>query len=225
MLEVVEDHLSGEEIAKIAGPSAELAASVRALVEAVVRTEVDPDELTDVRRAVDELTARLRARQLPGTFGTRYGNDGALRNWGNAATGLRNAVAPPLEVAYEQDGLVVGLATLNAAYEGPATFAHGGVGALLLDQVMGEAAHAAGRPGFTANLTLDYRAPTRLGPVRAEAQALPAVAGEEHKTRVVGRLYSLSGGEQTLCIEATGIFILPRAVRAKLQGSTEQEGN
>lgn len=217
MLDVVEDHLSREEIEKIAGPSAELAASVRALVEAVVRTEVGAEELTDVRRAVDDLTARLRARQLPGTFGTRYGNDGALRNWGNAATGLRNAVAPPLDVEYQEDGLVVGLATLNAAYEGPATFAHGGVGALLLDQVMGEAAHAAGRPGFTANLTLDYRAPTRLGPVRAEAQALPTVPGAEHKTQVVGRLYSLSGGEETLSIEATGIFILPRAVRERIE--------
>ena len=217
MLEVVEDHLSREEIEKIAGPSADLAASVRALVEAVVRTEVDAEELADVRRAVDELTARLRARQLPGTFGTRYGNDGALRNWGNAATGLRNAVAPPLNVEYEADGLVVGFATLNAAYEGPATFAHGGVGALLLDQVMGEAAHAAGRPGFTANLTLDYRAPTRLGPVRAEAQALPSVVGEEHKTQVVGRLYSLSGGEETLSIEAAGLFILPRDVRERIE--------
>jgi len=217
MLEVIEDHLSRDEIEKIAGPSAELAASVRELVEAVVRSEVDAEELSDVRRAVDELTARLRVRQLPGTFGTRYGNDGALRNWGNAATGLRNAVAPPLIVEVRDEDLVVGHATLNAAYEGPATFAHGGVGALLLDQVMGEAAHAAGRPGFTANLSLDYRAPTRLGPIRAEAQALPVVPGEEHKTRVVGRLYSLSGGEQTLSIEATGIFILPRAVRERIE--------
>lgn len=217
MLHVVEDHLSREEIEKIAGPSKELAASVRALVEAVVLSEVDADELADVRRAVDELTARLRVRQLPGTFGTRFGNDGALRNWGNAATGLRNAVAPPLDVTHQEDGLVVGLATLGAAYEGPATFAHGGVGALLLDQVMGEAAHAAGRPGMTARLTLNYRAPTRLGPVRAEAQALPAEAGAEHKTHVVGRLYSLSGGEETLSIEADGIFILPRAVRERIE--------
>jgi acyl-coenzyme A thioesterase PaaI-like protein len=217
MLHVVEDHLSREEIEEIAGPSAELAASVRELIEAVVRTEVDVEELTDVRRTVDELTARLRVRQLPGTFGTRFGNDGALRNWGNAATGLRNAVAPPLDVTYRDDGLVVGLTTLNAAYEGPATFAHGGVGALLLDQVMGEAAHAAGRPGMTANLTLTYHAPTRLGPVRAEAEALPVVVGEEHKTQVVGRLYSLSGDEETLSIEATGLFILPRAVRERIE--------
>jgi acyl-coenzyme A thioesterase PaaI-like protein len=217
MLHVVEDHLSREEIEKIAGPSKELAASVRALVEAVVLSEVDADELADVRRAVDDLTTRLRVRQLPGTFGTRFGNDGALRNWGNAATGLRNAVAPPLEVTHQEGGLVVGLATLGAAYEGPATFAHGGVGALLLDQVMGEAAHAAGRPGMTARLTLNYRAPTRLGPVRAEAEALPAEPGAEHKTHVVGRLYSLSGGEETLSIEADGIFILPRAVRERIE--------
>jgi acyl-coenzyme A thioesterase PaaI-like protein len=217
MLHVVEDHLSREEIEKIAGPSKELADSVRQLVEAVVRTEVDAEELTAIRNAVDELTARLRARQLPGTFGTRFGNDGALRNWGNAATGLRNAVAPPLNVEYREDGLVVGLATLNAAYEGPATFAHGGVGALLLDQVMGEAAHAAGRPGMTARLSLNYRAPTRLGPVRAEAQALAPEPGQEHKTLVVGRLYSLSDGEETLSIEADGIFILPRAVRERIE--------
>lgn len=216
MLHLTEDHLSREEIEQIAGPSGDLAASVRELVEAVVRTEVDADELVAVRAAIDELTARLRVKRLPGTFGTRFGNDGALRNWGNAVTGLRNAVAPPLTVEYRDNGLAVGHATLNASYEGPASFAHGGVGALLLDQVMGEAAHLAGRPGMTANLTLNYKAPTRLGPVRVEGQAQPIVPGEEHKTRVVGRLYSLSGGEQTLSIEATGIFILPRAVRERI---------
>ena len=90
-----------------------------------------------------------------------------------------------------EDGTVVGRATLGAAYEGPPGQAHGGVVALLLDQVLGETAHIAGRPGFTAYLTINYRHLTRLGKIRIEAKAEPATPGSEHKTVVRGTLYTV----------------------------------
>ena len=46
---------------------------------------------------------------------------------------------------------------------------HGGVAALILDQVLGEAAGAGGKPGMTGTLTLRYRQGTPLGDLRGEA--------------------------------------------------------
>jgi len=214
MLEPAQEHLSEEELEQLEGPSEALTNSVRDLLDAVIRTEVGLDVLDDVRRQVDEATKSLRAKELPGSFGVRFGSQGRLRAWGNTVVGLRNAAAPPLDVVWRDDGSVVGHATLGAAYEGPAGYVHGGVSALLLDQVCGEAAHASGRPGMTALLTLKYRRPTPLGPVRVEAAAVP---GSGIKTTVRGRLISLADGNEELCVEAEGLFILPRAVRERME--------
>ena len=46
---------------------------------------------------------------------------------------------------------------------------HGGVVALVLDQVLGEAAAAGGSPGMTGTLTLRYEQNTPLGDASAEA--------------------------------------------------------
>lgn len=211
MLNFVREDMTEEEIAALAAPSDALASSVRRLIDAVIRTEVALDVLDEVREQVDAATARLAAEQLPGSFGVRYGNAGQIRAWGNSVVGVRNAIAPPLDVKWGEDGSVVGHATLGAAYEGPAGFVHGGISALLLDQVCGEAAHAAGRPGMTATLNLRYLRPAKLGPVRVEAAAVP---GEGHKTIVRGRFVTLTDGEEA-CVEAEGLFILPRAVREK----------
>jgi hypothetical protein len=40
---------------------------------------------------------------------------------------------------------------------------HGGVSAMILDQMLGEAAGAGGKPGMTGTLTLRYRQATPLG--------------------------------------------------------------
>jgi acyl-coenzyme A thioesterase PaaI-like protein len=227
MLKWIQDDWTDEDRDMIEGPAEALAASVRELIDATVRSEVDADELNAVRDVVDEAVRRLRVKQLPGSFGNRYGMSGALRAWGNAVRGLRNAIAPPLDIVWLGDGTVVGTATLGAAYEGPPTFAHGGVAGLLLDQVMGEAAHAAERPGMTARLTLNYRTPTPLGqPLRVEAKAQPPVPGEEHKTVVLGTLYAIEDdGTARVCVEADGIFILPRQVRERIAHETAQEGS
>jgi uncharacterized protein (TIGR00369 family) len=213
MLNIVSEDMTEEEIAVLAAPSIALTNSVRRLVDAVIRTEVALNVLDEVREQVDAATARLTAQQLPGTFGVRHGNSGQIRAWGNSVVGVRNAIAPPLDVVWQEDGSVVGHATLGAAYEGPAGFVHGGVSALLLDQVCGEAAHAAGRPGMTATLNLRYLRPAKLGPVRVEAAAVP---GEGHKTIVRGRFVTLTDGEE-VCVEAEGLFILPKAVREKAE--------
>jgi acyl-coenzyme A thioesterase PaaI-like protein len=221
----MDDPVTEPELARVAEAAGGLAASVRDLIDAVIRSEVDPDELDTVRGEVDALTKRLRVQQIPGSFGETHGfNSGSIRAWGNAAIGRRNAIAPPIVNEILEDGSVIGRATLGAAYEGPPGQAHGGVVALLLDQVLGETAHIAGRPGFTAYLTINYRHLTRLGKIRIEAKAEPATPGSEHKTIVRGALYTIDdAGSETLCADAEGLFILPAHMRRQLVRPTDQE--
>jgi len=221
----MEEPVTDHELARVAEAAGGLAASVRELIDAVIRSEVEPDELDAVRGEVEALAKRLRVQQIPGSFGEIHGfNSGAIRSWGNAAIGRRNAIAPPIVNEIHEDGTIVGRATLGAAYEGPPGMAHGGVVALLLDQVLGEAAHVAGRPGFTAYLTVTYRHLTRLGKIRAEARAEPAQPGAEHKTLVRGALFTVDAdGVETLCAEAEGLFILPRHLREQGRRFIDQE--
>lgn len=193
--------------------AAQLAWAARELVDAVVRSEVDAAELKAVRTEIDALTDRLRAQQLPGSIGARYGWEAGRRHWGNAVIGLRNPIAPPLEIV-RGEGPVWAEFTLGAAYEGPPTFVHGGVSALILDQMLGEAAAASGRPGMTGTLSIRYRHPTPLGPLRAEAEM---VRVEGVKTYAAGRiLVAQPDGSWRASVEAEGVFIMPRWAREKL---------
>src|SRR5689334_16790894 len=100
------DDLADDEIDRLATVYAPLGASVRGLVDAAIRSEVDESEVRAVTAELDALVARLRVRQSPGPFGIPYGASGRSRPWGNAAIGLRNGIAPPLRVVRGPDGRV-----------------------------------------------------------------------------------------------------------------------
>lgn len=180
--------------------------AVRDLVDATIRTEVDEDTIREVEATIRAATARLRAEQIEGSFGAGYTADGVVMAWGNAAVGVRNPIAPPMVVERDGTGLHWAEVTLGAAYEGPPGRVHGGVTALLLDQILGVAASSAGKPAFTGTLTLRYRKATPLGKVRAEAR-IDRVEGV--KSFVVGSLSTTEG----CTVEASGVFIQPAWVR------------
>lgn len=212
----VAEDLTDDQIARQAAVHGPLAQAVRDLVDATIRTEVDGAEIAAVQTEVAALTDRLRARQIEGSYGVRVGPDGRrTRTWGNAVVGLRNAVAPPLVMAHDPEGRAWSDFTLGAAYEGPPGLVHGGVAAMILDQVLGEAAGAGGRPGMTGTLTVRYRRPTPLGPLRAEAHI---ERHDAHKTFVEGAISDAGG----VTVEAEGLFILPQWARAEL--SRRREG-
>ncbi len=202
------EDLTPEQIAEESALYGPFTDAVRDLVDATVRTLVAPEEVRAARAEIEAITARLRARELPGSFGVRYGDSGRGRAWGNAAVGLRNPVAPPLEVVADPEGggKVSCDFRLGAAYEGPPTLVHGGVIALLLDQMLGEAVGSLGRPGMTGTLTIRYRRPTPLGDLRAEAW-VDRVDGI--KTWAKGHVVGPDG----VTAEAEGVFILPRWAR------------
>ncbi len=202
------DDASTAEVERQAALYRPLAQGVRELVDAVIRTEVDDDEVRAVRAEVEALTERLRKQQADGPYGVRFNDEGRGRAWGNAVVGLRNAVAPPLVIEHEPSGRAWSDFHLGAAYEGPPGLVHGGVSALILDQMLGEAAGAGGKPGMTGTLTLRYRRGTPLGTLRAEAH-IDRVEGI--KTYAVGHIADAEG----VTVEAEGVFILPKWAREK----------
>ena len=188
MSDYVHEDVASEEIERQLALYGPLAQSIRELADASIRTEVDDDEVRAARAEVEAITARLRRRQLPGSYGVRFSSSGASRAWGNAVVGARNPVAPPVDVRTDPAGRAWADFRLGAAYEGPPGLVHGG------------------KPGMTGTLTLRYRRGTPLGDVRAEAH-IDRVEGV--KTFVVGHLADAEG----VTVEAEGVFILPRWAR------------
>lgn len=188
-----------------------LAASVRQLADASLRSTIPLDEIAEIRAAVDVLTERLRREQIEGSFGVSFTPGGTVRGHGNAVVGLRNPIAVPLDIRKDDDGRATAEFTLGALYEGPPGCVHGGVLALLLDQVLGECAAASGSPGMTGTLTLRYVRPTPLGDCSIEAWVDRV---ERVKTFVRGELRNADGDPT---VEVEGIFILPRWARQALE--------
>jgi acyl-coenzyme A thioesterase PaaI-like protein len=184
-----------------------LTQSVRSLIDAVIRTEVDSGRLAAAHAHVAAALEILGEQLMAGAFGVRVGSDGRSAPGGNVLIGQRNAIAPPLTVDRDDAGLVSTEVTLGAAYEGPVGHVHGGVCSLILDHVLGATAHRPDRPAFTGTLQLRYVRPTPLGPLRAEAWV-----EHEDGRKIYARGRILCAGQTT--VEAQGVFILPRENRS-----------
>ena len=215
MSDYVFEEVPADEIARQRDLYGPLAQSVRELADAVIRTEADDDEIRIARAEIEAVTKRLRERQLAGSYGVRFNAAGQGRAWGNAVVGLRNPVAPPLVVEHDDSGRAWADFRLGAAYEGPPGLVHGGVSALILDQLLGEAASAGGKPGMTGTLTMRYRRATALGALHAEAR-IDRVEG--YKTYTVGTISDAEG----ITVKAEGVFILPRWARARFEENPDR---
>jgi len=201
------EDLSAAEIARqqeLYGPFTQ---AVRELVDATLRTTLEGDVIGEAQAQVEAVTARLREQQIEGAYGVHYSHEGRGRAWGNAVIGLRNAIAPPLSITTDADQRAVADFHLGAVYEGPPGLVHGGVVSLVLDQILGHAVGASGRPGMTGTLTIVYRQGTPLGGLRAEAW-IDRSAGV--KTFAKGHIIGPDG----VTAEAEGVFVLPRWARS-----------
>ncbi|MGV0645380.1 PaaI family thioesterase [Mycolicibacterium sp. XJ879] len=198
--------VSSAEIAQLREVYAPLAESVRELVDATIRTEVDAQTVAAVRAQIDAATAQLRSQQCDGPFGVRFTTDGDRMAWGNPVIGIRNPFAPPLVVHRDADGRVHTDFDMGAAYEGPPGHVHGGIAALVLDHLLGEAAADGLNPRFTGTITLRYLRTTRLGRLHAEAKITHS---EGVKTYATGYLADAEG----VTVEAEGVFITPKWAR------------
>lgn len=180
-----------------------LAQHTRDLMDAVAVTDVDEDELLDVAALLAELTARLgaKARTTPQPF--VIAPDGSLSHLGNAVIGAANPHALPLVVDRHEDGVSAEVA-FRPLHEGPPAAVHGGISAMILDHLLGQAVANAGLAGMTGTLTLRYRRPVPYGrPLVATAEH---TTSEGRKTWAEGRIALPDG---TVLVEATGLFITP----------------
>jgi Thioesterase superfamily len=207
-VEVPYEVMGADEHDRLAGLYGPLTDAVRELIDATIRTEADQDAVSTARTAILAATNALRSRQRDEVQVVRYTVGGRPVVWGNAVIGLRNPLAPPLTIHHEGDGSRCWSEfILNAAYEGPPGLVHGGVCALVLDQVLGEAAsEGMTKPLFTGTITVRYMRGTPLGRLHAEATVERT---EEFKSFVSGHLSDAEG----ITVEAEGIFIKPAWAR------------
>jgi len=178
-----------------------LTQSVRRLIQVGICTGADEATIREAQAAIEAVADKLEA--TVDSASPRLAVDARPVVAGNPVTGFRNAIAPPLVMQEEADGLWWSEFELGEAYQGPPGWVHGGVLALVLDQLLGEAASdGLTKPLFTGTITLRYLRGTPLGRLRAEA-AIERTDGV--KTFVSGHM---SDGEGKT-VEAEGIFIKP----------------
>lgn len=198
--------ISADESAVLTQRYGTLAQAVRDLIDATIRTEADDATAREVAAQLRQLTERLRS-SLSESPGVRYVVDGRPLAWGNAVIGLRNPIAPPLVVQHGENGHCWSDFHLGAAYEGPPGLVHGGVSALVLDHVLGEAASdGLTKALYTGTITVKYLRGTPLGPLHAEASIYRK---EAFKTYARGHISDASG----VTVEADGVFIMPSWAR------------
>jgi acyl-coenzyme A thioesterase PaaI-like protein len=199
------ENLSADDVARLRATYEPLTESVRALIDATIRTEVGTEAVAAAKAEIDAATARLRSEQLDGPFGIRFTTDGDQMPWGNVVIGVRNPIAPPLVVEQSESGVFTDF-HLGAAYEGPPGHVHGGVAALVLDHILGAAASSPETPRLTGTITLRYLRITRLGRLHAEARI---TRRDGVKTFTAGHL----ADDEGITVEAEGVFIQPRWAR------------
>ena len=203
--EAIFEVLSAAEADRQTALYAPLADAVRELIDATIRTEADDDVVSNARSAIEAVTQSLRQRTRPARVSYRV--DGHPLPLGNAAIGVLNPIAPPIVVRHEGNGRCWSEFVLGAAYEGPPGRVHGGVSALVLDHLLGEAAsEGLSKARFTGTITVKYLRSTPLGPLRCDAWI-----DRSEGVKVIAR-GTISDAEG-VTVGAEGIFIEPAWAR------------
>jgi uncharacterized protein (TIGR00369 family) len=84
----------------------------------------------------------------------------------NGCFGCGGANARGMRLAFEQDDVrqrIVGRFRLGEEYQGGSGFVHGGIIALLLDEVMSKVTRFHAEHAVTADLRVEYKRPIRVG--------------------------------------------------------------
>lgn len=199
--------ISAEEFDRLEQMYHPLAQAVRHLIDATVRTGADEATIASATEAIEAVAETLKPFGDDSWRALRHAETGRPILFTNPAAGGRNPVAPPMVINHDPDGRCWSEFTLGAAYEGPPGLAHGGISALVLDHLLGEAASAGlTKPRFTGTITLKYLRGTPLGALRAEAW-IERLDGP--KTYARGFIRDADGPT----VEAEGVFITPAWAR------------
>jgi len=184
----------------------ELAQAVRELMEATVRAQ--GGDLAKATELVREATAQLTdLREGPWVVGN------TLPSPYNTVLGTGNPIAVPVVLTQHTADGVRGEVTFGTPYEGAPGLVHGGVLAMVMDQVFGEAGIAAEVAGMTIGLELRYAAPTPVHvPLVLEAHV--AAAGD----RIVEMAGTVRAGDVTTVTATATFFRLTEAHARRIFG-------
>jgi Thioesterase superfamily len=185
----------------------ELGAALRELNEAAVSSEVDTETLWEMAGHARELVPALDAHRRGRNELPSVDDFGGRRRMYNPAVGPGNPMAPPMRVEIV-DGAAVGTCTLGLIYEGPPSYVHGGVSALLLDQILGHAQAERGHLGMTVELSIRYRKPV---PLQTPLRIIGQLVGSDHPRRTLARAtIATAEAPDTVLVEGEGTFVSPR---------------
>lgn len=195
----------------VGSPLERVAGATRRLNRLVRITTADPAALAAAEAKLAEAAELLEASVHPGPHcQVGHGEGEVFRDFADPAAffpyspvvGPLNPVSPPVQVQIADDGRVTGTMTLTEAYNGPPwDLTHGGVVAMVFDELLGIAGIAGAGGGFTGRLTIRYRKPT---PILAE------IALEAWLDRVEGRKLIAKGEMRhngVLTADAEGLFV------------------
>jgi acyl-coenzyme A thioesterase PaaI-like protein len=163
-----------------------LAAAVRDLADAVAETGVDRTTLDEATGTLQMLAHRLRTATDDDAYSglvikpVDYSvPEGPMPL--NPIIGACSPVRPDVRLSF-RDGEVVGTATFTKRFVGPPGYAHGGISAMLADQIVSCAPGAIGARSITKSLQLEYLRPLPLGE-EIELWGVCEPAGEEFRAR------------------------------------------
>jgi acyl-coenzyme A thioesterase PaaI-like protein len=202
----------------------ELGSAVRELVHAVVDTEADEDVLLRAGELAREAAALLSTRVRPENRLAAVDLPRSGSRTYSPVTGRGNPVSPPARIVLldPEQLRVEAECMLHRTHEGPPTYGHGGMSAMLLDQILGTAAAVVGRMGMTRTLSVTYRRPVPLGrPLRLTARVI-----EADGTRILteGEIAAADRPDVAL-VRATATFVIPRPDQVeRLFGHVQRAG-
>jgi acyl-coenzyme A thioesterase PaaI-like protein len=190
-------------IARHDDPRYKVAGILRSINSLIVAAPMGDEALNAAADALEDVRINLESAAEPGRRPrVQPDPDGDAQDFfpTSPAIGLANPIASPVKVDKAPGGLR-GRAWFDYQYEGPPGCVHGGVIALVFDELLGAANIAERSPGMTGTLTIRYRRPT---PIRKDLTIVARFEGRDgRKIRAWGGIYD---GEE-LTAEAEGIFI------------------
>ncbi|MCK8672101.1 PaaI family thioesterase [Rhodococcus sp. HM1] len=175
------------------------AAQLRRIVDLLQRVDVDDPLLLDVAEKLDVLSEHL---ENPIDTVTE-----TIRNPGwrhDPVSGVENAIAPPIVLEAGPGGTVTAEVEFGLPYQGPNSFVHGGISAMVMDHVLSAATAPQAGVIFTAQLTVRYHRPLPLFVPLTIAARLREREGR--KIWATGEIVV----DGKVAVSAEGLFIEPR---------------
>jgi hypothetical protein len=200
---------------------------MRDIIDLLVGRQIDDETLLSeagvLRGVADRLEAAAEPGRRPRTVPdiTKHPADFFPTS---VMSGWANPLALPISIwgAEDDEGAFIqGRAIFTVPYEGPPTCVHGGIIALVFDEILGDANLVAGRPGMTGTLSIRYRRPTPLlVPLELEARQISL---DGRKIRTVGTIKV--NGEVTAEAEAIFIEVPPEQMIGIVGANAERAGD